>query len=124
MNDCYYKIRIGYKICEYDFYVYIKSLGDDSFIFFLLFYTDDMLITIKSMSEVKKLKTCFSREFDMKNLSASKMILGMEIRIDRTTRRLWLFQDNHVEKVLERFNINNAKLISIPLMNHFRLCIV
>ena len=83
-----------------------------------------MLITIKSMSEVKKLKTCFSREFDMKNLSASKMILGMEIRIDRTTRRLWLFQDNHVEKVLERFNINNAKLISIPLMNHFRLCIV
>ena len=47
-------IRIGYKRCEYDCCVYVKSLDDGSSIFLLL-YMDDLL-TVKSMSEVNKLK--------------------------------------------------------------------
>ena len=43
-----YMIRIGNKKCEYDFYVYVKSLDDDSFISSLL-YVDDMLIATKNM---------------------------------------------------------------------------
>ena len=82
-------IRIGYKICEYDCCVYVKSLDDGSFIFLLL-YVDDMLITAKSMSEVNKLKILLSRKFDMKDLSATKKILGMEICKDRALGRLWL----------------------------------
>ena len=74
-----YMIRIGYKRCEYDCCVYVKSLDDGSSIFLLL-YVDDMLIAAKSMNEVKKLKILLSREFDMKNLGAVKKILGMEIR--------------------------------------------
>ena len=82
-------IRIGYKICEYDCCVYVKSIDDGSFIFLLL-YVDDMLITAKSMSEVNKLKILLSRKFDMKDLSATKKILGMEICKDRALGRLWL----------------------------------
>jgi ATP-binding cassette subfamily B (MDR/TAP) protein 1 len=48
----------------------------------------------------------------------------VEIRKDRTTRRLWLSQCSHAEKVLERFNIDNAKPMSTPLPNYFRLSIV
>ena len=81
-------IRIGYKRCEYNYYVYINSLNDDSFIFFLLLYMDDILVATKSMSEVNKFKTLLSREFDMKNLVATKKILRMESRKDRITRRL------------------------------------
>ena len=40
---------------------------------------DDMLIAAKSMSEVNKLKTLLSGEFDMKDLGAATKILGMEI---------------------------------------------
>ena len=43
-----YIIRIGYKRCEYDCFVYVKSLDDDSFISSLL-YVDDMLIATKNM---------------------------------------------------------------------------
>jgi len=82
-------IRIGYKRYEYDCCVYVKSINDDSFIF-LFIYVDDMLITVKSMSEVNKLKILLSKEFNMKDLSAVKKILGMEIRRDRTSSRLWL----------------------------------
>ena len=67
----------------------MKSLDDGSSIFLLL-YVDDMLIAAKSMSEVNKLKTLLSREFDMKDLGTAKKILGMEIRRDRALGRLWL----------------------------------
>jgi ATP-binding cassette subfamily B (MDR/TAP) protein 1 len=78
-------IRIGYKRCEYNYYVYINSL-DDVFFTFLLLYVDDILIAAKSMSKVIKLKTLLSREFDMKNLGTDKKILLMEICKDGTTR--------------------------------------
>ena len=81
-------IRIGYKRCEYDCCVYVKSLVDSSFVFLLL-YMDDMLIVVNSMSEDNKLKALLSKEFDMKELSVAKKILVMEIRINRALGRLW-----------------------------------
>jgi hypothetical protein len=84
-----YMIKICYKRCEYDCCVYVRSLDDSSFIFLLL-YVDDMLIAAKSIMKVNKLKDLLSREFDMKDLGATKKILGMEIRRDRDTKRLWL----------------------------------
>ena len=73
-----YMIRIGYKRCEYDFCIYVKSLDDGSYIFSLL-YVDDMLIVEKSMSKVNKLKILLSREFYIKDLGTTKKILRMEI---------------------------------------------
>ena len=83
-------IRIGYKRCEYDCCVYIKSLDDDDSFIFLLLHVDDMIIAAKSMVEVNKLKSLLSKEFDMKDLGATKKILGMEIHRDRASGRLWL----------------------------------
>ena len=68
----------------------MKSLDDGSSIF-LLRYVDDMLISVKSTSEVNKLKILLSREFDMKDLGATKKILVMNIHRDRALWRLWLF---------------------------------
>ena len=85
----FYMTRIGYKRCEYDYCVYVRSLDDGSSIFLLL-YVDDMLIAAKSMSEVNKLKTLLSREFDMKDVGPFKKILGMEIHRDRALGKLWL----------------------------------
>ena len=87
----------------------------------MLLYVDDMLIIAKSMSEVNKLKILLSREFDMKDLGTTKKILGMEICKDRTLGRLWLSHSGYVGKVLERFNMENAKPVSTPLANHFKL---
>ena len=113
-------IQVGYKRCEYDCCVYVKCL-DNGLSIFLLFYVDDMLIATKSISEVNKLKILLSREFDMKDFGAAKKILGMEIHKERALGRLWLSHSGYVGKVLERFNVENAKPISTPLANHFRL---
>ena len=113
-------IKIGYRKCEYNCCVYVRSLDDDSFIFLLL-YVDDMLIAAKSIVKVNKLKVLLSREFDIKDLGASKKILGMEISRDRDTKILWLSQADYVKKVLERSSMENAKPVSTPLANHFHL---
>ena len=113
-------IKIGYKRCEYDCCVHVRSLDDGSFIFLLL-YVDDMLIAAKSIIKVNKLKVLLSREFDMKDLGTTKKILGMEIRRDKDAKRLWLSQAGYVKKVLERFSIENAKPVSTPLANYFHL---
>jgi hypothetical protein len=84
-----YMMRIGYRRCEYDCCVYVKSLDDDSFIFLLL-YVDDMLIAARSILEINNLRLLLSREFDMKDLGVAKKIHGMEIYRDRDARRLWL----------------------------------
>ncbi|KAE8699066.1 hypothetical protein F3Y22_tig00110597pilonHSYRG01396 [Hibiscus syriacus] len=115
-----YMIKIGYKQCEYDCCVYVKSLDDDPFIFLLL-YVDDMLIAAKNMVDVIDLKTLLSQEFDMKDLGAAKKILGMEICRDRDSMKLWLSQRGYVEKMLERFAMSSAKPVSTPLANHFKL---
>ena len=79
------------------------------------------MICLVQQRVVNKLKVLLSREFDMKDLGATKKILGMEIRRDRDAKRLWLSQANYVKKVLERFSMENAKPVSTPLANHFRL---
>ncbi|KAL0426860.1 UNVERIFIED_CONTAM: Retrovirus-related Pol polyprotein from transposon TNT 1-94 [Sesamum latifolium] len=110
---------IGYKRCEYDCCVYVKSLDDGSFI--VLLYVDDMLIAAKNMHDVLALKALLSQEFDMKDLGAAMKILGMEIHRDRGSRKLWLSQRGYVEKVLDRFGMSKAKPVSTPLANHFKL---
>ncbi|KAL0299948.1 UNVERIFIED_CONTAM: Retrovirus-related Pol polyprotein from transposon TNT 1-94 [Sesamum calycinum] len=69
----------GYKWCECDCCVYVKSFDDGSSIFLLL-YVDDLLIAAKN--------------------------------IDRGSRKLWLSQRGYVEKVLDKFGMSKAKLVS------------
>eukprot|EP00253_Pinus_taeda_P011411 PITA_11411 len=45
----------------------------------------------------------------------------MRITRDRKNRKLTLSQSEYIEKVLKRFNMQNAKPASIPLASHFKL---
>jgi hypothetical protein len=45
----------------------------------------------------------------------------MEIHIDMKNGKLWLSQQNYVEKIILRFGMNNVKLVTIPLASHFKL---
>ncbi len=57
----------------------------------------------------------------MKDLSAAKKILGMEITKDRSVGKLFLSQQAYIDKVLKRFNMNNAKPVTVPFAAHFKL---
>jgi hypothetical protein len=67
------------------------------------------------------LKKKLANSFAMKDLGVAKKILGMRITRDRKNRKLTLSQGEYTEKVLERFRLQNAKPVSTPLANHFKL---
>ena len=113
-------LQIGYNKGEYDCCIY-SHIFDDGHMIVLMVYVDDMLIACWDMSKIKELKRMLSREFYMKDLDATKKILGLEIKRGRENERLFLSQGKYISKVLVKFNIVDAKLVSTPLASHFIL---
>ena len=83
-------------------------------------YVDDMLVAGSNMQEINVLKRKLANSFAMKDLGAAKQILGMRITRDRKNRKLTLSQSEYIEKVLERFKMQDAKRVSTPLASHFK----
>ena len=99
-------------ICE-------KSSDDDFFI--LLLYFDDILIVGRNVSRIDRLKKLLSKSFSMKDLGPTKKILGIRIELDRALKKMYLSHKQYIKKVLERFNMSQAKVVSSPLASHFKL---
>lgn len=72
-------------------------------------------------SKIDELKKHLSGRFEMKDLGPIKQILGIEIARDRKKDCLSLSQKGYIEKVLEMFDMNKAKLVKTSLTNHFKL---
>ena len=87
----------------------------------LVLYVEDMLLARKSITNINRLKAQMARTFDMKDLGATRQILGMEIFRDRRNGNLWLSQEKYIEKILLRFGMNNLKPCLVPLASHFKL---
>uniref|UniRef100_A0A2N9FFW3 Integrase catalytic domain-containing protein n=1 Tax=Fagus sylvatica TaxID=28930 RepID=A0A2N9FFW3_FAGSY len=109
----------GYTRTDADHCVYVRQFPNGKFIILLL-YVDDMLIVGQDANMVGSLKELF-KSFDMKDLGPARQIMGMQILRDRKAKKLWLSQEKYVERVLERFNMKHAKLVSTPLGGHFKL---
>jgi hypothetical protein len=110
----------GYSRWHSDHNVYFKRLENGSHIILLL-YVDDMLVAGSNMKDINVLKKKLSNSFAMKDLGAANKILGMRITRDMKNRKLTLSQGEYIEKVLERFRMQNGKPVSTPLANHFKL---
>ena len=87
----------------------------------MLLYVDDMLVAGSNMQDINVLKIKLAKSFAMKDLGAAKQILGMRITRDRKNHKLTLSQGEYIEKVLQRFRMQNAKPVSTPLSSHFKL---
>ena len=87
----------------------------------LLLYVDDMLVAGSYIDEIKNLKAQLSKEFDMKDLGPTKKTLGMQITRDNQKGVLQLSQAEYINRVLQRFNMGDAKPVNTPLASHFRL---
>ena len=110
----------GFQRLEIDHCVYIKRYDQGKYIILLL-YVDDMLIVGHDKNKINRLKKDLGRKFAMKDLGPAQQILGMQIMRDRKNKRLWLSQEKYIKKVLDRFNMKDAKPVGTPLATHFKL---
>ena len=100
--------------------VYFKNFFDGNFIILLL-YIDDILIFGQDADRIHSLKEEFAKSFDIKDLSLAKKVLGKKIARERKCKKLWLSKENYTKRVLERFNMKQAKPVGTPLALHFKL---
>ena len=109
-----------YRKTTSDHCVFVRKFSNDDFIILLL-YVDDMLIVGKNVSKIDRLKEQLGKSFTMKDMGAVKQILGIRIIRDRKEKKLWLSQEHYIKRVLHRFHMEKAKVVSTPLATHFKL---
>jgi hypothetical protein len=83
--------------------VYFKLISDH--LIYLVLYVDDMLMIGNNKEIIQDVKTQLSFKFEMKDLGAANFILGMEIKRDRTNKKLGLNKRKYVETILQKFNM-------------------
>ena len=80
-----------------------------------------MLVAGPNMQDINVLKRKLDKSFAMKDLGVAKKILGMRITRDKKNHKLTLSQGEYIEKVLQRFRMQNEKPVSAPLAIHSKL---
>jgi hypothetical protein len=108
-----YILSLGFVRSKDDHYIYSKEEGG-CFIYVAL-YVDDMLLIGNNMDIIKEVKKQLSSKFDMKDISATKFILGMEIKRDQATIKLWLNHMKYIETILKLFNMQDYKPVKVPI---------
>ena len=76
---------------------------------FLILYVDDILLASSDLGLLHETKRMLSKNFDMKDLGEASFVLGIEIHRNRSRRLLGLSQRAYVDRILERFNMQQCK---------------
>ena len=90
-------------------------LMDEGEVIIVLVYVDDLLLVGSSMKAINKIKKALRKRFEMKDLCEAKVILGLEISLDKTLGTLKLSQGKYAGQVLEKFGMAECNPIATPL---------
>ena len=93
--------------------VFTKSLV------FLVLYVDDILLIGNDIPMLEVVKTSLKKSFSMKDLGEAAYILGIRIYRDRSKRLIGLSQDTYIDKILNRFNMQDSKKGFLPISRHY-----
>lgn len=100
------------KRIEADPCVYVRGSGEN--IVILAVYVDDMLILTSNDNERRRLKSYLSKKFEMKDLGEARKFLGLEITQDKHKGEIKVSQASYINKILEKFGMNNCKPVGTP----------
>jgi len=99
--------------------VYKKASG--SALVFLVLYVDDILLIGNDIPMLEAVKTSLKKSFSMKDLGEAAYILGIRIYRDRSKRLIGLSQDTYIDKILNRFNMQDSKKGFLPMSHGITL---
>ena len=81
-------------------------------IIFILIHVDDLLISSSNKNDLISVKNAMAKRFKIKDLGLLKWYLGVEFKYSKNS--ISMSQENFIEKVLEKFNMQDAKTKSLP----------
>jgi len=89
-------------------------------IVYLALFVDDGLIAVKSRDTLMIIIDYLQRSFDI-TFGEVRNFIGLQIERDRENKSLFIHQSDYIEKILTKFNMNNAKAVTIPVDPHTTL---
>ena len=82
---------------------------------------DDILLIGNDVQMLESVKDSLKNSFSMKDLGEAAYILGIKIYRDRSRRLIGLSQSAYIDKVLKRFNMQDAKKGFLPMSHGISL---
>jgi hypothetical protein len=70
---------------------------------------DDILLIENDIPMMEAIKSSLRKSFSMKDLGEAAYILSIKIYRDRSKRLIGLSQDAYIDKILNRFNMQDFK---------------
>jgi hypothetical protein len=92
-----------------------------STVVFLILYVNDILLIGNDIQMLEVVKFSLRKCFSMKDLGEVAYILGIKIYIDRSKRLIGLSQDAYIDKILNRFNMQDSKKAFLPMLHGITL---
>jgi hypothetical protein len=112
--DAYLR-SLGLQPCVSDEALYVRRDEAGQPVMIAVVYVDDMLLSCKGKARMRAMKQELSSRFCMKDLGAVSFYLGIQVERDRERRVTHLHQATYIKKLLERFNLEEAKPVGVPL---------
>ena len=103
----------GFKENIVDRCIYLKISG--SKFIFLVLYVDDVLLATNDLGLMHDTKNFLSNNFEMKDMGEASYVIGIEIFRDRSQGLLGLSQKAYINKVLQRFGMQNCSESVVPI---------
>ena len=86
-----------------------------SAIFFLVLYVDDILLIGNDIPALQNVKYWLGSFFSMKDLGEAIYVLNIKIYTDISIRMIDLSHSTYIDKVLNRFSMQNSKRGFLPM---------
>ncbi|GJY25785.1 retrotransposon protein, putative, ty1-copia subclass [Tanacetum coccineum] len=111
--------RFGFALNLDEPCVYQKASGSN--VTFLILYVDDIIIMENHILSLLSVKTYLGKCFAMKDLGKAAFILRIKIYRDRSKRLIGLSQSAYMDKILNRYRMDNSKRRYIPMQEKLDL---
>ena len=81
----------------------------------MILYVEDILLASSDLGILHEIKKFLSKNFEMKDMDEATYVIGIEIFWDRSRGILGLSQKSYIERVLERFKMENCSASVAPI---------
>lgn len=118
INKCL--IEIGFKRSDNDHCLYMLEFNLEKL--YLLMYVDDLIIAGKNLDKINEIVSKLMQRFKIKDKGDLEHFLGLGINYDKEQGILNISQADYIQKLLNKFNMQNCKSVDIPINPKLKIC--
>ena len=103
---------MGFKQSTSDPCIYTSTTDG---LFILAVYVDDILLAAKSQQKINQVKADIGRQFHVKDMGELHYFLGVNVKQNPETGKIWIGQQAHTEAVIKKLGMEHSKPACTPV---------